>query len=863
MSLRDYARKRRFADTPEPEGDARARGRGRHRPIFVVQLHNARARHYDFRLEVDGALKSWAVPKGPSLRAGEKRLAVEVEDHPLAYAGFEGEIPAGNYGAGHVLVFDRGVWRSEGDPLAAIAAGKLEFELEGGKLRGGWKLVRTGMRGARGGGRPQWLLIKRSDAHAREADADDLVDVEPGPASSATLGRIWVSGEGERSGSTKPKAGRAKKISVARRGSRSDAAWARRAAAVAGAKRRPFPAGFRPELATLREHAPRGDDWLHEIKWDGYRLLVDLVDGKARLRSRNDLDWTPDFPEIVAAIEALPVSDARIDGELVALDADGRSDFALLQRALQGNTTAPLRYVAFDLPGIAGVDLSQSPLLARKQLLHDLLAKAADSPVLYSQHVVGHGEEVFAASARQGLEGIVSKRVDAPYAQARSPHWVKAKHAQSDEFVIVGYSAPKRSRVGFGSLLMATRGEDGALRYAGRVGTGYDDEALRMLHRKMQPLRRKTPTLALPPHLPYDKRDRGDIAWLRPQLVAEVAYRGFGKDGLLRQASFQRLRIDKTPSDIGAGEIGMPTRASKPSAASKRRGPAAATASGAIEISSRERVVFPDAGITKGDVADYYAAIAERILPGLADRPLSLLRCPDGIGGQCFFQKHHADSLGDHVEAISLRQKSGQEDYLYVRDARGLLELVQMNTLEFHPWGSRIDKPEQPDMLVFDLDPGPGVAWKDVVAGAREVRARLLEAGLESFVRLSGGKGVHVVAPIRRGPSWDQVRDFTGAFAEAMATHRPLRYVATMSKAQREGRIFIDWLRNGRGATSVCNWSLRARAGAPVAMPIRWEELGRSGGPDAYDLRRAIKRAGMLKEDPWAGFAESRQSLPG
>src|SRR5690606_6852213 len=399
MSLRDYARKRRFSDTPEPDDRARAR-RGAHRPVFVVQLHNARARHYDFRLEADGVLKSWAVPKGPSLRAGEKRLAVQVEDHPLAYAGFEGEIPAGNYGAGHVLVFDHGAWSSEGDPLAAIAAGKLDFELDGGKLRGGWKLVRTGMRG----GKPQWLLIKRHDAEARDADADDMVEVEPGPASSSERGRVWISGQGERRAAAKPAKAAVRR--PARRG--RGAAWAKRAAALAGARQRPFPAGFKPELATLREHAPRGDDWLHEVKADSDRRLPDLVDGKVRLRSRNGLDWTGDFPAIAAAIESLPVSDARIDGELVALDAAGVSDFALLQRTLQGGATASLRYLAFDLPGVAGIDLSEVALRERKRLLQALLEKSADGPVLYSAHVVGHGQEVFAASAKQGLEGIMS-----------------------------------------------------------------------------------------------------------------------------------------------------------------------------------------------------------------------------------------------------------------------------------------------------------------------------------------------------------------------------------------------------------------------------------------------------------------------
>lgn len=931
MTLRDYARKRRFGDTPEPADDAaRKRGRGQHRPIFVVQLHNARARHYDFRLEADGALKSWAVPKGPSLRPGEKRLAVQVEDHPLSYAGFQGEIPEGNYGAGHVLVFDHGVWSCDGDPLAGIAAGKLDFVLEGGKLRGAWKLVRTGSKNARGG-KPQWLLIKRDDAHARDAEADDLVELEPGPASSADAGRLWISGEGEREATkpsssprargeeapkgqmrgrrretaAKPARGSSKPVRTphpaslreaaplpAARGEgskkrRSDAAWRKRALALQCARDRAFPAGFKPQLATLREHAPKGDDWLHEVKWDGYRMLADLVDGAVRLRSRNQLDWTPDFPAIVQAIEALPVSDARLDGELVALDAKGASDFALLQRTLQGTSNASLRYAVFDLPGIAGVDLSRAPLLARKRLLETLLENAAaDAPLFYSQHVLGHGNEVFAASAAQGLEGIISKDTASPYTQGRSAHWVKIKHAQGDEFAIVGYSLPKGARKGFGALLMAVPDAEG-WRYVGRVGTGYDDGTLRTLHALMQPLRRKTPAVALPDHLPYDKRDRGDIHWLKPQLVAEVAYRGWGKDGLLRQASFQRLRPDKTvedlrmPQDEPAGKAKAPASKSVSSIGSKagskagsntgsKPAPAksaaarkaAAKGSQHVQISSRDRVVFRDAGITKGEVADYYAAIADRILPDLADRPLSLLRCPGGAQGECFFQKHHADALGEHVQAISLEQKSGTEDYLYVRDAAGLLELVQMNALEFHPWGSHVDKPERPDTLVFDLDPGPGVTWKQVVAGARDVRARLQDAGLDSFVRLSGGKGVHVVVPIRRGPSWDAAKDFAGAFAEAMAAHKPLSYVATMSKAKREGRIFIDWLRNGRGATSVCGWSLRARAGAPVAMPLRWEELGRVRGPAAFDLRKALKRAATLEQDPWEGYAALKQSLP-
>ena len=838
MSLRDYDRKRRFGETPEPASSAPTkRGRG-HRPIFVVQLHNARARHYDFRLEVDGALKSWAVPKGPSLRPGEKRLAVEVEDHPLSYAGFEGEIPAGNYGAGHVLVFDRGTWASDGDPLEGIAAGKLDFVLEGGKLRGGWKLVRTGGSGRRSGGKPQWLLIKRDDAHAADTEADALVEAEPGPATSAAV----------RGG---------KKATPPRRKAaprKADARWRTRAKALKGAKDGAMPVGFAPELAQARASAPTGDDWLHEVKWDGYRMLVDLVSGKARLRSRNGLDWTSDFPAIAAAIEALPVSDACLDGELVALGDGGYSDFALLQKALKGRSASALRYAIFDMPGLAGVDLTATALLERKTLLETLLDGVAPE-LFYSTHMQGHGPQVFAAAEKQGFEGIISKRSDARYTQARSGHWLKIKGVQEDDFLIVGYSAPKGTRSGFGALLLASREPDGGLRYMGRVGTGFTAEKLRQVHRAMQPLRRKGATLALPDHLPHDKRDRGDIAWLEPQLVAEIAYRGLGSDGLLRHASFQRLRTDKP-----AKEVAMPTAppVAKP-AGSTRPGKTARTAG--IAISSRDREVFPGTGITKGEVADYYAAIANWILPWVANRPLSLVRCPQGASGQCFFQKHHAGTLGEHVRALPIRDKSGSEDYLAIDDAAGLLELVQMNVLEFHPWGARADAPEKPDLLVFDLDPDEGVGWKEVVAAAREVRDRLADAGLDSRVRLSGGKGLHVVVPIERGPGWDEVRAFCSAFAEALAAHQPLRFVATMSKAKRKDRIFIDWLRNARGATSVCNWSLRARPGAPVAMPLRWEELGRIQRADAYDLRKALRRAASLGGDPWE-LEKVRQRLP-
>jgi len=819
MSLQEYRRKRRFGETPEPDHDPH--GKKPRRPIFVVQLHHASARHYDFRLEADGVLKSWAVPKGPSLRVGEKRLAVEVEDHPVSYATFEGDIPEGHYGAGHVDVFDHGTWACEGDPLQAIAAGKVDFVLHGTRLNGGWKLVRTAMKGRQ----HQWLLIKRDDDQARDADADALLEAPVKTTAKKT----------RRTTSATPTR------TVAPRRN-ADARWAARALQLEHARNTPYPHDFKPQLTDHRATAPDGDTWLHEIKWDGYRLLADVRDGVVSLRSRGGLNWSDDFPEVVRGISALPVTDLRLDGELVVLDAEGRSDFTALQKVIDGTSKQPLRYVVFDMPGIAGVDISRSPLLERKALLKELLGDVPGT-LAYSDHVLGHGPEVFEASGGAGFEGIVSKRVDAAYVNARAPGWVKVKHENTDEFLVVGYTDPKGSRSGFGSLLMATPDKRG-LRYVGRVGTGFDDARLAAMHRQLKALATDTAAVALPSHVPFKA---SSVHWVTPTLVAEVAFRGWAKEGLLRQASFKRLREDKTAKDLGMATT---------------KAPAADAGPAQVNISHPERVVFAKARLTKGDVADYYRQVARWVLPEVARRPLSLLRCPDGVDTPCFFQKHHGTGLGDAVQAIPLEQKSGREDYLYIEDVEGLLQLVQMNTLELHPWGATVDDPEHPDRLVFDLDPGEGVSWAAIKAAARDVRARLQEVGLESFVRLSGGKGVHVVVPLKPGADWAQAKDFCESFAQAMAEHAPERYVATMSKAKRNGVIFIDWLRNARGATSVCSWSLRARPSAGVAVPLRWEELGRVTAADAFPLAKALQRAKRLKADPWEGINDLQQVLP-
>lgn len=849
MSLQEYRRKRRFGETPEPDDERR--GAVARRPIFVVQLHHASARHYDFRLEADGVLKSWAVPKGPSLRVGEKRLAVEVEDHPLSYATFEGDIPEGHYGAGHVDVYDHGTWACDGDPLEAIAAGKVDFVLHGSRLKGGWKLVRTNMKGKQ----HQWLLIKRDDEEARDTDADALLEeaVPPKRTSTKTVKTIKSTTTTKTSSSRSSRTTRTIKP-VARRN--ADARWAKRALSLQHARDKPYPHDFKPQLTDHRNTAPDGETWLHEIKWDGYRLLADVRDGVVALRSRNGLNWTEDFPEVVQAIQALQVTDLRLDGELVVLDAQGRSDFTGLQKVIDGTARQPLRYVVFDMPGVAGVDISRAPLLERKTLLKDLLGDAPGT-LAYSDHVLDHGPAVFEASGKAGFEGIISKRVDAPYVNARSPSWVKVKHENTDEFLVVGYTDPKGSRSGFGSLLMAAP-DQGGLRYVGRVGTGFDDAKLAAMHRQLKALDTDKAAVELPSHVPFKA---SSVHWVNPTLVAEVAFRGWAKEGLLRQASFKRLREDKTAKELGAAASAVPDTAAKVTK-TPAKAKAPDRAADGVTISHPERVVFAKARLTKGDVADYYRQMARWILPEVARRPLSLLRCPDGVDKPCFFQKHHGTGLGDAVEAIPLEQKSGREDYLYIEDTEGLLQLVQMNTLELHPWGASVDDPEHPDRLVFDLDPGEDVTWTAIKAAARDVRDRLKEIGLESFVRLSGGKGIHVVVPLTPKADWAQAKDFCESFAQAMAEHAPDRYVATMSKAKRTGVIFIDWLRNARGATSVCSWSLRARPSAGVAVPLRWEELGRVTAADAFALPKALQRAQKLKKDPWEGIDQVKQVLP-
>jgi bifunctional non-homologous end joining protein LigD len=840
MSLRDYQRKRDFSRTAEPAPASRV---PKGRAIFVVQLHHASHRHFDFRLQVGNTLKSWAVPKGPSYDPSVKRLAVEVEDHPVSYADFEGDIKEG-YGKGHVDQFDRGVWSTEGDVEAQLQKGHLRFELYGKRLKGGWHLVRSGRKERQ----PAWFLIKEKDGFASELEADDLLDARmvastrraaKSVASKAAAGKVVV-GKGTVAKARRPPL----------------AALRKRVAKIDGARKAKITdAFFPPELARLRDHPPHGAEWVHEVKWDGYRILTSIANGKVKLWSRNALPWNDKIPDIVQAIAGLGLADARLDGELIALH-EGRSDFNMLQKTLSGEALTPLVYMLFDIPHFEGFDLSHATLLDRKALLEGLLAHAPDR-LAVSRHFTEDGDAVFAMAMEQKLEGIMSKRADGGYRPGRGDDWLKIKRLDSDEFAVVGYTPAKGSRSGFGSLLLARPDKDGGWIYAGRVGTGFSASQLQALGKTLATKGRKEPTVRL---AAIDPLLRGAL-WVPPTAVAEVYFRGIGNQGLLRQPSLKTLREDKMPKDLSDSDRAPVARAPAKKAASRRRPSGKEPDVAPINLTHPERVVFPDDGITKQEVFDYYAAAMKWFLPGVVDRPMSVIRCPEGTAKPCFFQKHPIQGL-KHVASKKLKEESGaQALYLYPTDADSILELVQFGVLEFHPWGATIADPDRADRIVFDFDPGPGVPWARVTAAAQLLRKLLKQLSLESFLRTTGGKGLHVVVPLRPACKWPQVKDFAQGLANTLVQLHPLEFLATASKEQRNGKIFVDYLRNTRGATSVASYSLRARPGAPVAVPLRWTELGKLTGGDAFDLHSTLSRLSRLRTDPWEGIGEIKQNL--
>ncbi|MGP9819738.1 DNA ligase D [Salinarimonas sp. NSM] len=863
-----YRDKRDFAATPEPSGRAAARS-GRAGLRFCVQKHAARRLHYDLRLELDGVLLSWAVTRGPSLVAGDRRLAVRTEDHPLDYLTFEGLIPEGSYGGGAMIVWDEGVWEPEGDPRAGMERGRLTFTLRGARLGGRWHLVRTGAgKERRASSKENWLLIKSDDEAARPAGTGDiLAEEETSVVSGRTIADLKAGDVRRADWDTKladPKAKpTAKKPPVRETSGRSPTRTAPPSHAdLPGAKPGALPVFVPPCLATLSEKAPSGAQWLHEIKFDGYRLQARIEREEVALLTRKGLDWTRRFGPLAEALAGLGLGTALIDGEAVVENARGVSDFGALQAALKSGDTSAIVYQAFDLLHLDGVDLGGVPLAERKRLLALLLDDApAGGRVRLSEHIAADGEAMVRHACRIGLEGVISKRADRPYRSGRGEDWRKTKCSARQEFVVAGYVPATSRRNAVGSLVLGVwEGDD--LVHVGRVGTGFKEADAKALHDAIEAVHADAPPFAEP--LP--RAAAAKVRWARPELVAEVELRGWTPDGLLRHASYKGLREDKDPREVV--REAPPPSADEPArrARGKARGKAGGKAMGAsdgdayagIELTSPDRILWEGQGITKQGLADYYVEVAEWILPQIANRPLAVIRCPAGAQKECFFAKHPWAGLDRAVMTPTV----GDDRLVAVRDLRGLVSLVQFGVLEIHPWGSTLDDPERPDRLVFDLDPGEDVGFPEVIEAARAVRERLAADGLESVVKTTGGKGLHVVAPLVPKAGWEEAKAYAAGLARAMAKDEPARYTDTLARKARVGRIFIDYLRNGRGATAVAAYSTRARPGAPVATPLAWDELGPEIAPDHFTVENLPARLAHLKRDPWAGLAETKQTLP-
>ncbi|MDO1584256.1 DNA ligase D [Rhizobium oryzicola] len=832
MALETYHQKRNFGVSPEPRGRAGKKGGN----SFVIQKHAARRLHYDFRLEMDGVLKSWAVAKGPSLVPGDKRLAVHVEDHPLDYGDFEGNIPEGNYGAGNVIVWDRGTWQPIGDMHKAYKKGHMEFTLEGEKLGGRWHLVRMADHGEK---RENWLLIKGEDEFARSEDDPDILEEMP---LSAKTGRdiSALKNSDEPEWQSRPTASSKRTAK-----SPKPVAKAKTETNVKGAKPAPMPDFIEPQLATLVKTAPTGKRWLHEIKLDGYRLQARIDKGKVRLLTRTGLDWTDRFgADIVAALKALPVEAAILDGEVAVEGGSGATDFSLLQQDLSEDRDDRFTFYAFDLLYLDGQDLTRSPLLSRKEALSNLLADAGKA-LHYSEHFTDEGGLVLKHACRLSLEGIVSKVATAPYVPGRGRDWVKSKCSARQEFIIAGYAPSSVSNKAIGSLVMAYF-EDGELQHAGRVGTGYSAATAIALFRILHAMRiDKSPF----PHK-LTSEERRDVVFVKPELVAEVEFRGWTADAHLRHAAFRGLREDKPAEEIV--REGQTSASAEPKAEPSVRN---------VKLTHPDRVYWPDAGVTKEGLADYYSQVWRLMAPFVVHRPLSLLRGPDGITKPLFFQKHAWRGMTKNARLVKDPQEKDQDLSIAIEDFDGLLGLVQGATLEIHPWGSTLNDWEKPDMVIMDLDPGEGTGWEAVIDAAREVRERFQAMGLTGFVKTSGGKGLHVVAPVKPKAEWPEVKAAMKALADAMAVDSPDRYVSTVTKSKRRGKILIDYLRNGRGATAVAPYSTRARPGAPVSMPLSWEELGPGIGPAHFNVNNAAARLAQITSDPWADFRKAEAPI--
>ena len=891
--LAKYRSMRDFKTTAEPAGaDAGSNETG---PLpFVIQKHAATRLHYDFRLGWRGVLKSWAVAKGPSYVVADKRLAVQVEDHPMEYGGFEGTIPKGQYGGGTVMLWDEGTWEPVGDADEGLRTGRLKFLLHGHKLQGHWTLIRMGGRAAQES-KPNWLLIKEHDEFERTAKAKAITEEAP---DSVVTGRdltqiaeaedhVWDSRSGLAADERKAAADKASKPedlpvekTRAKKDSAKPAASKKKSDSspsrlkLADYPEETMPGFIEPQLASSNPTPPVGDAWIHELKLDGYRIQAHLRGGKVKLFSRNGLDWTGRMANVAEALKTLQVTSAVIDGEVVVLDEHGLSDFAKLQAAFDEKKPTALTYYCFDLLHLNGHSLREARLIERKDLLRSILDPGDADTIRFSEHLDISGQQMFGEACRLGAEGIISKRADSMYASGRSATWMKTKCIRQQEFVVGGFTPPSKGGDGIGALLLGYYDGD-VLRYAGRAGTGYTQKTARSLRQQLDGLQQKAA-----PFAQVSTMARKEALWVKPKLVAEIQFRTWTDDGMLRQASFKGLREDKAASEVKrenanpgdpapASGAGDPPASSGLASASRNSKAPAQKSSGRseranIRLTHADKVIDAESGLTKQMLADYYDAVAEEMLPHITDRPLSIVRCPDGSTGTCFFQKHVKPGLPNGTGSVDVPdKKTGKvEQYITVSNREALVGMAQMNVLEFHPWGSRDEALEEPDRLIFDLDPDETLPWSVLAESAEDVRTRLRKLGLQSFLKGTGGKGLHIVAPIvpEATHDWPLVKEFAHAFVRSMEDAQPKLYLTKMTKAARTGKIYLDYLRNERGATAVAPYSPRRRAGVPVSLPFVWSVLKEKAMPHAIvaDFRDWI---GSIQRNPWKSLPRTDQKL--
>jgi bifunctional non-homologous end joining protein LigD len=826
-SLSTYWKKRDFGITNEPKGEVVSSGK---QLSFVIQKHAATRLHYDFRLELEGTLKSWAVPKGPSYDPKVRRYAVQTEDHPMSYASFEGIIPKGQYGAGTVIVWDRGTWTPVGDPVEGYRRGKIKFDMHGEKMRGRWNLVR--MHGREEERQQPWLLIKEDDEEARPASEYDVVDAMP---ESVISGKMKKSRK-----KAAPKKSKAEGL-------------------PAQAVKADMPLFLAPQLATLVEEPPAGD-WVYELKFDGYRIVARIDGGDVRLFTRNGNDWTVRLKALRDEIKSLDLPSAWIDGEIVMLNAKGNPDFQALQNAFDNSKTRDILFFAFDLPYFDGYDLTRVPLVERRALLQAIFKDVQSDKLRFSESFEAPVEKLLESACERGLEGLIGKKPNAPYASTRSLSWIKLKCTRRQEFVIAGYTDPKGSRYGFGSLLLGVHDEARRLVYAGSVGTGFDEKLLRSLFDKLQALEtQKDPFFNRP------REVKGH--WVRPKMIAEVTFTEWTGDGRIRHPVFHALRTDKDPEAIvreqpvekveekATKAIAKKTIAKKPAAK-------AAPASG-IKITNPERVIDPASKATKLDLVRYYESIAPYMLPHLVGRPIALVRAPTGIGGELFFQKHGEKIKIPGIKQLPRSYWPGHPAMLEVATQETLVGAAQMNVIELHTWNSTTDDIAHPDRVIFDLDPGEGISWETLKEATGLMKKMLDLLGLESFLKTSGGKGLHVVVPLTPNAKWgyDEVKDFSEEIVKHMSATIPKLFVSKSGAQNRVGKIFIDYLRNGKGATTIAAFSARARPGLGVSVPVEWKELPGLEAANQWTIANVHERLKKLKRDPWRDYATTKQTL--